>query len=328
METSVRSTSASPAETAPRWLPFALAAVLVIWASAFIAIRAVAGVFSADTLALGRMLVGATALSMVVLIRRTRQPAAERRPLPRGRTLGLVAAYGVLWFAAYTVALNAAEQHLDAGTAAMLVNVAPLLVAVIGGLALGEGFPRPLMIGIAVGFGGVALIAAAQWRGGVDAWGIGLGLLSAVLYAAGVLLQKLALANVDALTATWLGAVAGTVVLLPAAPRLVDQALAASPAQLAVVAYLGLMPTAVAFLLWAAVLQRSTAGRTASATLAVPAIAVLLSWLLLGEVPTLLTLVGGALALLGVAIGRGLVARCPVREPVVEERVVEGCAAG
>ena len=58
------------------------------------------------------------------------------RPRPRGKALKLIIAYGVAWFAGYTVVLNQAEHHLDAGTAAMLVNVAPILVAVSAGLLL------------------------------------------------------------------------------------------------------------------------------------------------------------------------------------------------
>ncbi len=47
----------------------------------------------------------------------------------------------MLWFAGYTLVLNIAERHLDAGTTAMLVNVAPLLVALVAGVVLKEGFP-------------------------------------------------------------------------------------------------------------------------------------------------------------------------------------------
>ncbi|WP_159604192.1 EamA family transporter, partial [Agromyces humi] len=82
-----------------------------------------------------------------------------------------------------------------------------------------------------------------------------------------------------------------------------EVAAAPTPAGLAMV-YLGVFPSAVAFVLWAYVLQRSSAGATASATLAVPAIVVVLSWLLLGELPTLLGLIGGALCLIGVAWSR------------------------
>ena len=63
---------------------------------------------------------------------------------------------GLLWFGAYNVALNSGERRVDAGTAAMLVNVGPVLIAVLAGLLLGEGFPRALFVGCAVAFAGVA----------------------------------------------------------------------------------------------------------------------------------------------------------------------------
>jgi drug/metabolite transporter (DMT)-like permease len=73
---------------------------------------------------------------------------------------------------------------------------------------------------------------------------------------------------------------------------------------LAGVVFLGIGPTAIAFLTWAYALNRTDAGKMAATTLAVPAIAILLSWLFLGEVPTLLGFIGGSLALGGVAISR------------------------
>ena len=92
--------------------------------------------------------------------------------------------------------------------------------------------------------------------------------------------------------------------LLPFLPQtVVELSDAPAPAVLGVV-YLGVGPSAIAFLLWAYVLKRSSAGATASATLAVPAIVVLLSWLLLGELPTVFGMVGGALCLAGVAWSR------------------------
>lgn len=274
----------------------ATAVVLLLWASAFIAIRGIGDAFSPGALALGRQFVGALVLVAVAIVRRP--------PLPRGRGLWLVVAYGVLWFAGYTLALNLAERHLDAGTTAMLVNVAPLLVALVAGVVLREGFPRPLVVGIGVAFVGVVLITAGGIGPHSDPIGIALGLLAAVLYASGVLVQKVALRSTDALGATWLGCVVGAVALLPFTPQLLGE-LAVAPVQAtAAMVYLGVFPTAIAFILWAYVLQRSTAGAAASATLAVPAIVVLMSWLLLGELPTILGMVGGVLCLAGVAWSR------------------------
>jgi drug/metabolite transporter (DMT)-like permease len=90
----------------------------------------------------------------------------------------------------------------------------------------------------------------------------------------------------------------------PFAGQAVDELKAAPPAALVGVVFLGIGPTAIAFLTWAYALNRTDAGTMAATTLAVPAIAIVLSWTLLGEVPTLLGFVGGALALGGVAISR------------------------
>ena len=49
---------------------------------------------------------------------------------------------GLLWFGVYNVALNEGERYVDAGTAAMLVNVGPILIALLAGVILKEGF-RP-----------------------------------------------------------------------------------------------------------------------------------------------------------------------------------------
>lgn len=69
---------------------------------------------------------------------------------------------------------------------------------------------------------------------------------------------------------------------------------------------LGIFPTAVAFLAWGYALSRTSAGRLASTTYVVPALVVVLSWLLLGEVPAPLAFLGGGLCLVGVAVSRRL----------------------
>jgi drug/metabolite transporter (DMT)-like permease len=287
----------TPIRHARSWLlPAATASVLVMWASSFLVIRVVRHDFAPGSLALCRLSVGSLALLPLAV--------RARRPLPRGTTLRLVLTYGVLWFAAYAVALNAAERHLDAGTAALLVNFAPIIVAIYAGLFLGEGFPRPLMVGIVIAFGGVVLIALGSSGNHSDGIGVALGLLSALFYGSSVLMQKTVLRSTDPITATWVGCVAGNVALLVFLPQTARDVSHASAGAIAGVVYLGVFPTAVAFTLWAYALTRTTAGRLTSTTLTVPAIAVLLSWAFLAETPTSLGLVGGALCLSGVAISR------------------------
>lgn len=299
-----------------------MAVTVVLWASAFVGIRSAGADFSPGALTLGRIAVGAVALMAIAAVagRRRRRVAAgagagadgggadgadqlraTRKPL-RGRLLALVIVWGLAWFGVYNLVLNAAERHLDAGTAALLVNLAPMIVAILAGLLLGEGFPRRLIVGMLVAFTGVAVIAAATSTGTVDPVGVGLGLAAAVLYGGAATLQKSLLQHVDATTMTWIGCLAAAVACLPFTFDLV-RALSAAPlsSTLAVV-YLGVFPTAIAFTTWGYVLARFSAGRTAATTYAVPAVVVVLSWLLLQEVPPVAALFGGALALGGVAV--------------------------
>jgi drug/metabolite transporter (DMT)-like permease len=278
-------------------LPVAAAVVtMVLWASAFIAIRAVGAHYSPGAMAAGRLAVGAAALSAVALLRPVR--------LPRGRPLLLVLAYGAAWFGVYAVLINAAERQLDAGTTALIINVGPILIAVLAGLYLREGFPRSLMVGLAIAFLGVVTIAIGTSTGQRDTVGVVLALGAAALYALGVLLQKQALEDVDPFTATWLGCVAGAVVCLPFAPALIRELGHAPAAATAGIVYMGLFPTAIAFATWSYALAHTSAGRLSSSSYLVPALAVLMSWLLLDEVPTQLALAGGVLCLIGVAVTR------------------------
>jgi drug/metabolite transporter (DMT)-like permease len=273
----------------------ALVAVVTGWASAFVAIRAIAPFVDPAPMAAGRLLVGALALLAALAIRGGTRP--------RGRALTLTIGYGALWFALYTVLVNAAEQHLDAGTTALLVNIAPIVVAVLAGAFLGEGFPPLLLVGIAVSFAGVAIIAFAG-SGHRDTVGVLLAVAAALLYAISVVAQKLVLRTVDPLSATAIGAAVGAIVMLPWLPRLVDQLGHARWEVSAGIVYLGLIPTALAFLLWAYALGNLPAGVTISAGYAVPTLSVLMSWALLGEAPGPVALIGGALSLAGVAIAR------------------------
>lgn len=295
----------TPPAVAPRRAPAdartaaAVVLTVVLWASAFVAIRDVGHTLSPAPMALARLAVAAVALSVLVAFRQRRSPIV----LPARKSLALIAVYAVLWLAGYTVALNAAERHLDAGTAALLVNIAPLLVAVAAGKFLGEGFSRPLLIGSVVAMGGIAVIGLGADSQG-DWLGVVLCVLAAVLYAAGVLVQKLTLRSVDGLTAIWLGCVIATVALLPWAPQLIGELRTAPAGAVLGVVYLGLFPTAIGFTAWAYALRRMDAGRLTTTTYAVPAVSVLLSWVVLAEVPTVYGLLGGVICLAGVAISR------------------------
>ncbi len=295
------STPISPATTPSRTISkLGIAAVIVtvvLWASAFVGIRAVGPSFSPGSLTLGRLVVAAVALGIVALPRLKRWP--------KGREWLPILAYGVMWFAGYNLALNAAEHMLDAGTSAMLINVSPILIAVLAGVILKEGFPRWLIIGSLVAFSGVALIALGSGqRSTADVAGVLLCLLAAVLAAVSVIVQKPVLRKFSAAQATWFGIMVGAVCCLPWAGQLVTEVQAAPlPATLGLV-YLGIFPTAIAFTTWAYALSLIEAGKLAATTYLVPGTTILISWAVLKEIPTIWGLVGGVICLVGVGLTR------------------------
>lgn len=290
--------------SATRLSPLVLAAIaftLLAWASAFIVIRGVAPEVGGGALALGRLVVGSLALGVLMLL-------ARRWVRPSRREWALLVLYGVAWFGAYNVTLNLAEHTLDAGTTAMIVNIGPILIALGAGLFLGEGIPRWLAIGAGVAFSGVVLIGLATsvfGNGGhVDVAGVLWALASALTYATGVLAQKPLVRRLPAVQVTFLGCVIGMIACVPFAGQLVAEATVASPAALVGVVYLGIVPTALAFTTWGFALARVPAGQLGVSTYIVPPLAILAGWLVFGEVPGLLAIIGGVLCLVGVGLSR------------------------
>jgi drug/metabolite transporter (DMT)-like permease len=278
----------------------AVAAALVtvtLWASAFVGIRSAGRDLSPGALALGRLLVASVALGAIAAVRRDALPA--RRDLLR---IGLC---GLLWLGAYNVTLNEAERRVDAGTAAMLVNLGPIIIALLAGLLLREGFPPRLLAGCAVAFAGSAVIGLATSDQSRSAgWGAVLCIVAAFAYAGGVIVQKPVLARASALQVTWLACTVAAIACLPFAPTLAGDVRNAGAGAIAWTVYLGAFPTAIGFVTWAFALNRTTAGRMGSTTYLVPPIAILLGWALLAETPPPLALAGGALCLAGVIWAR------------------------
>lgn len=276
---------------------FAAGITVVLWASAFIAIRSAGKHFSPGALTLGRLVIGLAVLVVILAVRREGWPPKQAWP-------GILAT-GVLWMAAYMTLLNWGEQHVDAGTASMIVNIGPILIALLGGWLLKEGFPARVLVGIGVSFAGAVVVGFGLSGGGSSSLiGLLACLLAAVSYSVAMVAQKPALKHASALQVTTFSALVGTVVCLPFAGQLATQTASAPIGDTLNVIYLGVFPTGLAFLMWAYALHRTTAAKLGATTYVVPAVVVLMSWALLGEVPGWLALAGGLVCLAGVAISR------------------------
>jgi drug/metabolite transporter (DMT)-like permease len=263
---------------------------LVFWASAFVAIRHLGHDFSPGALSLGRLLVASACLAVVALGRGVPRPS-------KGDWVS-IAIIGVLWFGVYNVALNEGERRVDAGTAAMLIQVSPVLIALLAAMFLGERFTVHLGVGLALAFGGVMLIAFSTSPGGDrDVLGVGLCLVSAAVYAISLILQKPLVGRLPAVHVTWLACTIGGIACLPFAGQLVSEAADAPASSIWWLVYLGVFPTAIAFTTYAYALRHMSASNLGVTTYLVPPITIVLGLVFLAEAPPSMAYAGGALAL-------------------------------
>ena len=276
----------------PRVL-LAIIGTVLAWSSAFVVIRAVLPVFAPGELAFLRQLVAVPLLAVWMI--------GQKWVWPTVREWVLIAIFGLTWFSTYIVALNTAEQTIDAGTASFIVNIGPLLIVVGAFIFLGEKLPRNLIPGALIALAGVGLIAwGTSSSEHVDVTGVLWALIATVTYAVGVLTQKPALKRLSSNQVTLLGAAIALIPLFWWAPEAFAHVQTAPADAIIGAIWLGAIPTALGFGLWGYALKRMPAGRLGVSTYVVPPLVIVESAILLGELPHPIAIVGGLIALTGV----------------------------
>lgn len=272
----------------------AIAVALLLWASAFAGIRAGLASYGPGELALLRF--GTASVTLLGYAIATRMPLPDRRDLP------MIALAGFFGITVYHVALNFGEQTVTAGAAALLISSSPIFTALLSTTWLGERLTGWGWAGVLVSFAGVALISFGE--GGTLGFEPGalLVVVAAVAASLYMIVGKRPLRRYSALEFTTYAIWFGTLPMLAFAPGLIEQMPSASAESTVAVVFLGIFPGAISYVLWSSALSKMPASVLATFLYFQPVNATWIAWLWLGEVPSLLAIVGGTISLVGVVV--------------------------
>jgi len=268
-------------------------AVVLLWASAFPAIQVAVPALGVVGLSFVRLAVAALALLLVGAVARIR--------LPRARDLGWVVAAGFFGMTAYQLLLNESELHVPAGTASIIVAAAPLVSVAVARVLFGERISPLTIAGGVIALGGVLIVCLS--RAGVSL-SAAVWIAVAAMIVQGIYhpLQRPLLRRYSGLEVATYTTAVGTAMALPSLPFGWDQLADAPAAAWAAAAYLGLLPSAAGFVLWAFAVGRMPVAASTALLYLVPPAAVLIAWIWLREKPLWIEALGGVVVVLGVVV--------------------------
>ncbi|ASY44846.1 MAG: DMT family transporter [Sphingobium sp.] len=279
---------------------------VLIWSTGFIVARATVPHGAPELVLAIRLTLVAILLCGAALF--------ARQDFPRGRRLALHLLAGAMLHGVYlTVGWWAISRGMPAGIMSLLGALQPLMVAVASVVLLGDRLPRRTWVGLAIAILGVTcVLLPAIMRSGTGSISIGLaiaGLVAVIAMTGGTLIQRGGLAGDPILVSGGVQNIGGALVAITATLIVGEWRWDNDPMLWAALGWsvLVLSAAGLSLLVWLVRHQGPTA--MSMLLLLVPPLAAIEAWLLFGERLGPIQLVGFALALGGVLLGRSAPAR-------------------
>jgi len=286
-----------------RWVYVAMGFNLVAWGMSWVNVRAIVHEVGAGELGALRYLIASTVMLVVWFFR--------GRPLPALCDVPQIALLGLFAFTLYNLGINFGERTVDAGTGSMLISCVPILVVLFGVITGREQVTPFAWLGIFISMLGVAFTSGAFDHGLTLNQGTVFIFGSAICAAIQTLMSKALTKRYSAIDVTTWAIWIGTLGLLPFSNDLSGAVVRLTPSTWGHLIFLGVVPAALCYTLWAVVLQRLPMTVAMGSVYVIPLFSVLFSWAILAEKPAAAALTGGLLTLVGVAIVQTLGAPKP-----------------
>lgn len=266
---------------------------ILIWASAYVAVRMVTPYFSPLALSALRFLAaGLTVLVMIPFYKMSR---------PNLRDLPLFLLSALCAYSLYSLIMAIGARTVTASVSSFIMALSPVIVPVFARLFLKERLHKVQCFSVGISAVGVFVMLFTDASFSIEV-GVLWVLLGAVLFALYNIVQRLLLKRYQTFEITAYSTILGTATLLPFLPSAWGELTAAPPWSAAVLFYLGSVST-VAYLLWAMALKM--ASHTSEVTnfmFATPVLTTVLGFATIGELPPFTAYFGGGLMLAGLVL--------------------------